>query len=241
MGRGKTQVKRIENDISRQVTFSKRRTGLLKKAFELSVLCDAELALIVFSSRGKLYQFTSSSMAKTIEKYQKRCKEREAGINVATRDPQLPHLMSDTVEMSKRIELLEKSEMRLLGEGLDSCSVEELQGIENQLERSLNRIRTRRSQLLRERIDRLKSEEKKLLKGNNQLRQKMEEYGGVVPWECLPKEAWKEQPRLSEGLEEDTEDVETELFIGPPRRQSAFPRILPQGQANTSLSIPHQI
>lgn len=60
MVRGKTQMKRIENAASRQVTFSKRRNGLLKKAFELSVLCDAEVALIIFSPRGKLYEFASS-------------------------------------------------------------------------------------------------------------------------------------------------------------------------------------
>lgn len=60
MVRGKTQLRRIENATSRQVTFSKRRNGLLKKAFELSVLCDAEVALIVFSPRGKLYEFASS-------------------------------------------------------------------------------------------------------------------------------------------------------------------------------------
>ena len=59
MGRGKVEMKRIENNISRQVTFSKRRNGLMKKAHELSVLCDAEIALIVFSSRGKLYEFSS--------------------------------------------------------------------------------------------------------------------------------------------------------------------------------------
>ncbi|MBA0851734.1 hypothetical protein Goshw_025055 [Gossypium schwendimanii] len=60
MVRGKTQMKRIENAASRQVTFSKRRNGLLKKAFELSVLCDAEVALIIFSPRGKLYEFSSA-------------------------------------------------------------------------------------------------------------------------------------------------------------------------------------
>ncbi|CAK9163684.1 unnamed protein product [Ilex paraguariensis] len=60
MVRGKTQMRRIENATSRQVTFSKRRNGLLKKAFELSVLCDAEVALIVFSPKGKLYEFASS-------------------------------------------------------------------------------------------------------------------------------------------------------------------------------------
>ncbi|KAI8546407.1 hypothetical protein RHMOL_Rhmol07G0114900 [Rhododendron molle] len=60
MVRGKTQLRRIENTSSRQVTFSKRRSGLLKKAFELSVLCDAEVGLIIFSTTGKLYEFSSS-------------------------------------------------------------------------------------------------------------------------------------------------------------------------------------
>lgn len=60
MVRGKVQLKRIENPTSRQVTFSKRRNGLLKKAYELSVLCDAEVALIIFSQKGRLYEFSSS-------------------------------------------------------------------------------------------------------------------------------------------------------------------------------------
>ncbi|KAH7431446.1 hypothetical protein KP509_08G048300 [Ceratopteris richardii] len=57
--RGKIQIRRIENATSRQVTFSKRRNGLLKKAYELSVLCDAQLALIIFSATGKLFEFAS--------------------------------------------------------------------------------------------------------------------------------------------------------------------------------------
>jgi MADS-box transcription factor len=60
MGRGRVELKRIENKINRQVTFAKRRNGLLKKAYELSVLCEAEVALIIFSNRGKLYEFCSS-------------------------------------------------------------------------------------------------------------------------------------------------------------------------------------
>jgi len=60
MGRGKVVMERIQNKINRQVTFSKRRSGLLKKAFELSVLCDAEVALIIFSSLGKLFQYSST-------------------------------------------------------------------------------------------------------------------------------------------------------------------------------------
>uniref|UniRef100_A0AAU7LJA9 MADS23 n=1 Tax=Hippophae rhamnoides TaxID=193516 RepID=A0AAU7LJA9_9ROSA len=67
MVRGKTQLKRIENAASRQVTFSKRRNGLLKKAYELSVLCDAEVSLIVFSPRGRLYEFASSSFVNWVQ------------------------------------------------------------------------------------------------------------------------------------------------------------------------------
>ncbi|CAN1137239.1 MADS-box protein AGL42 [Linum perenne] len=59
MGRRKVEMKKIEDKSRRQVTFSKRRKGLLKKAREISVLCDVQLALVVFSNRGRLYQFSS--------------------------------------------------------------------------------------------------------------------------------------------------------------------------------------
>ncbi|KAK8956155.1 Agamous-like MADS-box protein AGL1 [Platanthera guangdongensis] len=60
MGRGKIEIKRIENTTNRQVTFCKRRNGLLKKAYELSVLCDAEVALVIFSTRGRLYEYANN-------------------------------------------------------------------------------------------------------------------------------------------------------------------------------------
>ncbi|KVH98468.1 Transcription factor, MADS-box [Cynara cardunculus var. scolymus] len=61
MGRGRVTLKRIENKINRQVTFSKRRSGLLKKAHEISVLCDADVALIIFSTKGKLCEFATDA------------------------------------------------------------------------------------------------------------------------------------------------------------------------------------
>ncbi|KAL0357024.1 UNVERIFIED_CONTAM: MADS-box protein JOINTLESS [Sesamum calycinum] len=60
MVRQKIQIKKIDNLTARQVTFSKRRRGLFKKAQELSTLCDAEIALIVFSATGKLFDYSSS-------------------------------------------------------------------------------------------------------------------------------------------------------------------------------------
>ncbi|CAA7395808.1 unnamed protein product [Spirodela intermedia] len=61
MTREKIKIRKIENIAARQVTFSKRRRGLFKKAHELAVLCDADVGLIVFSSTNKLYEFSSTS------------------------------------------------------------------------------------------------------------------------------------------------------------------------------------
>jgi hypothetical protein len=58
MGRVKLEIKRIENNTNRQVMFSKRRNGLIKKAYELSVLCDIDIALIMFSPSGRLSHFS---------------------------------------------------------------------------------------------------------------------------------------------------------------------------------------
>ncbi|KAL4649516.1 hypothetical protein ACB092_01G018700 [Castanea dentata] len=66
MGRVKLQIKRIENTTSRQVTFSKRRNGLTKKAYELSVLCDVDVALIMFSPSGRLSQFSGNKSIEEI-------------------------------------------------------------------------------------------------------------------------------------------------------------------------------
>ncbi|MFS7974761.1 putative transcription factor MADS-type1 family [Helianthus anomalus] len=60
MGRGKIVIRRIDNSTSRQVTFSKRRSGLLKKAKELAILCDAEVGVVIFSSTSKLHEYSST-------------------------------------------------------------------------------------------------------------------------------------------------------------------------------------
>jgi hypothetical protein len=60
MARQKIKIKKIDNATARQVTFSKRRRGIFKKAEELSVLCDAEVGLVIFSTTGKLYEYASS-------------------------------------------------------------------------------------------------------------------------------------------------------------------------------------
>ena len=69
MGRKKITITRISDERNRQVTFTKRKFGLMKKAYELSVLCDCEISLIIFNSQNKLFQYASTDMDKVLLKY----------------------------------------------------------------------------------------------------------------------------------------------------------------------------
>lgn len=142
MGRGRVQLRRIENKISRQVTFSKRRNGLMKKAAELSILCDAEVALIVFSNKDKLYEFASSSMTKILERYRKRSNLiQDIGKDPQNSDIELTHLKEE-------VDRLQRSRRHLLGEDLHQLGATDLQHLEQQLEEALQKVTLTKEQLL---------------------------------------------------------------------------------------------
>ncbi|XP_057777496.1 MADS-box protein 04g005320-like [Salvia miltiorrhiza] len=176
MGRGKVELKRIENKINRQVTFAKRRNGLLKKAYELSILCDAEVALIIFSSKGKLYEFcSSSSMTKTLERYHK----SSYGLIEAQQSPddeQSSYL--ECLKLKSRVEVLQQSQRHLLGEDLGKFGVRELDQLECVLDTSLKRIRSKQSQHMFEQLSGLQRKEKDLMDINRALQKKLEEGSG---------------------------------------------------------------
>ncbi|KAF9614792.1 hypothetical protein IFM89_020646 [Coptis chinensis] len=213
MVRGKTQMKRIENATSRQVTFSKRRNGLLKKAFELSVLCDAEVGLIVFSPRGKLYEFCSTSLPKTIDRYQRHNRDKDTEGN------------NKVIENAQSIEPIVSR--KLLGEDLGSCSTDELHETENQLERSLSLIRAQKAQLYKDKIEQLKEKERVLAEENAALHEKC----GQRPLDLITQDLQaipNSQNSQNSEVENETaaesqdseNDVETELFIGRPDSRS---------------------
>ncbi|KAI7748511.1 hypothetical protein M8C21_011748, partial [Ambrosia artemisiifolia] len=107
------ELKRIENKINRQVTFAKRRNGLLKKAYELSVLCDAEVALIIFSNRGKLYEFCSnSSMLKTLERY-KKSNYGTPDVNVSAREALTQSMLDTLTDLHKKEHALNEANRTL--------------------------------------------------------------------------------------------------------------------------------
>ncbi|KAM3322852.1 MADS-box protein SOC1 [Capsicum chacoense] len=213
MVRGKTQMRRIENATSRQVTFSKRRNGLLKKAFELSVLCDAEVGLIIFSPRGKLYEFASSSMQEVIDRYKRHTKDRVQPENQAEAQ-NLQHMQHEAASLMKKIELLEISKRKFLGEGLQSCTLQEIQQIEKQLERSVSTIRARKTQVFKEQVERLKEKEKILTAENAKLREK---FVGLQQNQT-PSEDKEGEAVCTDSSEKS--DVETELIIGLPESRT---------------------
>ncbi|XP_010555321.1 PREDICTED: MADS-box protein AGL42-like [Tarenaya hassleriana] len=209
MVRGKIEMKRIENATSRQVTFSKRRNGLLKKAYELSVLCDAEVSVIVFSEKGRLCEFSSSEMQKTMERYRKYTDSNNNQISKSGNQDYIQLLKQETASMIRKIELLEVHKRKLLGQGLASCSIEELHELDSQLQISLSHIRARKALLFNEQVEKLKTKEKLLWKENTRLCQKY----GTNPLEArvLQDKSRAITPSL---------EVETDLIIGLPERSS---------------------
>ncbi|XP_072956218.1 MADS-box transcription factor 14-like [Typha angustifolia] len=179
MGRGRVQLKRIENKINRQVTFSKRRSGLLKKAHEISVLCDAEVALIVFSTRGKLYEYaTESSMEKILERYERYSYAEKALVST---DPESQgSWCHEYSKLKAKVEAIQKSQRHLMGEQLESLNQKELQQLEQQLESSLKHIRSRKGQLMHDSISELQRKEKSLQEQNNALEKELVERQKVL-------------------------------------------------------------
>ncbi|XP_030527580.1 MADS-box protein AGL42-like [Rhodamnia argentea] len=208
MARGKIQLRRIENPTSRQVTFSKRRTGMLKKAYELSVLCDAEVAVIIFSQKGKLYEFSSNSeIQKTIDRYRRSA--NDADKYRADMEQHILRLKQETADMERKIELLEASLRKLSGQCLGSDSIDEIQEIGDQLERSLSSIRARKVQLFNDQVQQLQAKEWSLKEENAKLLAMCHAYY----WQSS---AHPEAAAIHSSSSRST-DVETELFIGLPK------------------------
>ncbi|KAB2007535.1 hypothetical protein ERO13_D10G033700v2 [Gossypium hirsutum] len=145
MGRGKIEIKRIENTTNRQVTFCKRRNGLLKKAYELSVLCDAEVALIVFSNRGRLYEYANNSVKATIERYKKASDSSNTG-SVAEVNAQFYQQEAD--KLRNQIRNLQNTNRHMLGESVGGLPMKELKSLESRLEKGISRIRSKKNELL---------------------------------------------------------------------------------------------
>ncbi|KAJ1698077.1 hypothetical protein LUZ63_006589 [Rhynchospora breviuscula] len=182
MGRGKIEIKRIENTSSRQVTFSKRRNGLLKKANELAVLCDAQVGVIIFSSTGKMFEFCSplSNLQCLIDKYQKHVSVQGEGFGARQQ------LMYEMKRMEAENDKLEVLIRQYLGKDLTSFCLNDMIQLEQQLESSIDKVRKRKEEVLSQQLTNLRRKENILEDQNNYLYRMMPDNHAMVAIDQKP-------------------------------------------------------
>ncbi|XP_019238704.1 PREDICTED: floral homeotic protein PMADS 1 isoform X2 [Nicotiana attenuata] len=139
MARGKIQIKRIENQTNRQVTYSKRRNGLFKKANELTVLCDAKVSIIMISSTGKLHEFISPSVTtkQLFDLYQKTVGVDLWNSHYEKMQEQLRKLKDVNRNLQREIR-------QRMGESLNDLNYEQLEELNENVDNSLKLIRERK-------------------------------------------------------------------------------------------------
>ncbi|XP_037474160.1 MADS-box transcription factor 56-like [Triticum dicoccoides] len=158
-----------------------------------------------------------SSLQKSIDCYKAYTKDNN--VNNKTVQPDIQQVKADTVSLAKKLEALEVSKLKILGENLGGCSAEELNCLEVNIEKSLHIIRGKKTQVLEQQIANLKEKERTLLKDNEDLRGKQRDIEAslvvpalncVTPLQIRGQLAPEQEPVRSD------EDVETELYIGLP-------------------------
>ncbi|XP_024172927.1 MADS-box protein AGL24 isoform X3 [Rosa chinensis] len=160
----KIKIEKIENLPARQVTFSKRRQGLFKKAGELSVLCDAEVAVVVVSSTGKLYESSSSSTKDVIARYELHTEEVEKGDQQPP--PELQLEINEWMRLNKELadKILELRRME--GQDLEELNIDELQRLENRIEGGLSSVLQTKDKRIMSQILALETKLRMLSNGN---------------------------------------------------------------------------
>lgn len=171
MAREKIKIKKIDNITARQVTFSKRRRGLLKKAEELSVLCDAEVALIIFSATGKLFEFANSSMSNVLGKYSLHSNNIEKMDDQPSLGLQLEN--SNLARLSKEVSDKTNQLRQMRGEDLQGLNISELQNLEKMLEAGLSRVLLTKGDRIMNEIATLKRKGDQMVEENRMLKQRV--------------------------------------------------------------------
>lgn len=175
MAREKIKIRKIDNITSRQVTFSKRRRGIFKKAEELSVLCDADIALIIFSATGKLFDFSSSRMKDILARYSAQTKNGQGQGQGQEAEPflELQLKNSNLAKLNKEVEDKNQELRKLRGEDLQGVDLEELLQLERMLEGTLSRVIDTKGKRIKHEIETLQKKGDMLMEENQMLKQKM--------------------------------------------------------------------
>ncbi|KAJ8625320.1 hypothetical protein MRB53_033850 [Persea americana] len=169
MVRGKRQMKRIENPVHQQVSFCKRRRGLLKKAKELSILCDADIGIIIFSKHGKLYELaTKGTMHGMIEGY----KETWSAAEAEEEAHKSLELKQEVDVLKQEIQMLQMGFRYRFGNRSENETLDELHGMERYLENRIRLVRTEKMQNMFQEVQLLRNKEEMLEAANEFLQGK---------------------------------------------------------------------
>ncbi|KAM0950883.1 putative transcription factor MADS-MIKC family [Dioscorea sansibarensis] len=172
MAREKIKIKKIDNATARQVTFSKRRRGLFKKAQELAILCDADVGLIVFSASGKLFEYASLSMCEILHKH-----STQLDNTVKRGNQTFDSLTGNSLCADLKEEYADKNRQlrQMRGEDLQGLTIEELLHLERTIDVGLARVMERKGRRIMEQLSSLQQKEMQLLEENKRLKEKVEE------------------------------------------------------------------
>ncbi|KAF7098110.1 hypothetical protein CFC21_099877 [Triticum aestivum] len=181
MGRGRVEIRRIANDVSRRATFGKRSAGLLKKARELAVLCDVDLGVLVFdgagSGRHAHYCSPNTSWTELIQRYDSITNDQLQG-NEGTNHHDHQQLLTDIARLRREHDHLEATLQRHTGEDLPSgATAAELRDLEQRLECALDKVREMKDKLMEEQLDESHNRMHILEEQNSFLRHMMSEEG----------------------------------------------------------------
>ncbi|KMT19971.1 hypothetical protein BVRB_1g010140 [Beta vulgaris subsp. vulgaris] len=142
MGRGKIEIKRIENSTNRQVTYSKRKNGIIKKATEITVLCDAKVSVVIFANNGKMHAYNSpsTSVEDILNEYQNKS-------GTFLWDAKHENLKNEIDRIKKENDDMRIELRHLSGEDIGSLQYPDLQRLEDALENGVSSIRDRQAEI----------------------------------------------------------------------------------------------
>ncbi|XP_054809077.1 agamous-like MADS-box protein AGL30 isoform X2 [Prosopis cineraria] len=179
MGRVKLKIKRLESTNGRQATYAKRKNGIMKKASELSILCDIDIILLMFSPSGKpalcrgrrsnieeviakFAQQTPQERAKrkleSLEALKKTFKKLDHDVNIqeflGTSGQTIEDLKNDATLLQTRISEIH-TRLSHWTEPDKINSVEQLEQMENSLRGSINQLRLRKENIQKQQLESL--------------------------------------------------------------------------------------
>ncbi|CAN6542882.1 unnamed protein product [Malus baccata var. baccata] len=169
----KIKIRKIDYLPARQVTFSKRRRGIFKKAGELSILCESEVAVIIFSQTGKLFDFSSSSTKDVIARYNSHIggeKSDQPTIH------QLQLEKENNIRLRKELEDKSCKLRQMKGVDLEDLDLDELQKLEKLVEASLGRVIQTKEEKIMSEVMALEKKGAELIEANNQLSHRVSNY-----------------------------------------------------------------